>query len=131
MLTCDDVLSLVESFKLAENHYIGKLDNKKDKSIGVYNGDKLPNRVCLGGFKNNLYNVQRFTILVHWTKHPYDTEIIANILYEKLLLIENQTINDKYIYYINMLYNSSIDVSTDDNGIYERVIDIEIYSRKD
>lgn len=131
MLTCDDVLSLVESFNLAEHYYIGKLDNKKDKSIGIYNGDKLPNRVCLGGFENNLYNVQRFTILVHWTKHPHDTEIIANELYEKVSLINNQTINDKFIYYINMLYNSSIDVSTDANGIYERVIDIEIYSRKD
>lgn len=131
MLTCDDVLSLVESFKLAENYYIGKLNNKKDKSIGVYSGDKLPYYVALGGFENNLYNVQRFTILVHWTKHPHDTEIIANELYEKVSLINNQTINDKYIYYINMLYNQAIDVSTDDNGIYERVIDIEIYSRKD
>lgn len=131
MLTCDDVLSLVESFKLAENYYIGKLNNKKDKSIGVYSGDKLPNRVCLGGYENNLYNVQRFTILVHWTKHTHDTEIIANRLYGNLLLVENQTINDKFIYYINMLYNSPIDVFTDDNGIYERVIDIEIYSRKD
>lgn len=131
MLTCDDVLSLVESFNLAEHYYIGKLDNKKDKSIGIYNGDKLSNRVALGGFENNLYNVQRFTILVHWTNHPLDTEINANELYKKISLISNQNINDKYIYYINMLYNQAVDVSTDDKGIYERVIDIEIYSRKD
>ncbi|MGN1412459.1 MAG: minor capsid protein [Oscillospiraceae bacterium] len=131
MLTCDDVLSLVESFSLAEYYYIGKLDNKKDKSIGVYNGDKLPNRVCLGGYENNLYDVQRFTILIHWNSNPNDTEIIANTLYEKLSLINYKNINNKYIYYISMLYNQSIDVSTDDNGIYERVIDIEIYSRKD
>lgn len=131
MLTCDDVLSLVESFNLAEHYYIGKLDNKKDKSIGVYSGDKLPNRVALGGFGNNLYNVQRFTILIHWNSNPNDTEIIATQLYERLSLVARQTINNKYIYYINMLYNQSIDVSTDDNGVYERVIDIEIYSRKD
>ena len=131
MLTCDDVLSLIESFNLAEHYYIGKLDNKKDKSIGVYNGDKLPNRVCLGGYENNLYDVQRFTILIHWNSNPNDTEIIANTLYEKLSLINDKNINNKYIYYISMLYNQSIDVSTDDNGIYERVIDIEIYSRKD
>lgn len=131
MLTCDDVLSLVESFNLAENYYIGKLDNKKDKSLGVYNGDKLPNRVCLGGYENNLYDVQRFTILIHWNSNPNDTEIIANTLYEKLSLINDKNINNKYIYYISMLYNQSIDVSTDDNCIYERVIDIEIYSRKD
>lgn len=131
MLFCDDVLSLIESFNLANHYYIGKLDNKKDKSIGVYNGDKLPNRVCLGGYENNLYNVQRFTILIHWTTHPHDTEVIANILYEKLSQISNICINNKYIYYVSMLYNSSIDISTDDKGIYERVIDIEVYSRKD
>lgn len=131
MLFCDDVLSLVETFNMAEHYYIGKLDNKKDKSIGVYNGDKLPYHVSLGGFESNLYDVQRFTLLIHWTTHPHDTEVIANKLHEKLSSVTNININDKYIYYINMLYNQPIDVSTDDNGIYERVIDIEIYSRKD
>lgn len=131
MLFCNDILSLIEGFNLAEHYYIGKLDSKKDKSIGVYNGDRLPYHVSLGGFENNLYNMQRFTILVHWTSNPHDTEVIANILYEKISKVTNIYINTKYIYYVNMLYNSSIDVSTDDKGIYERVIDIEVYSRKD
>lgn len=131
MLFCDDILSLVESFNIAEHHYIGKLDNKKDKSIGVYNGDKLPYHVSLGGFENNLYDIQRFAILVHWTSNPHDTEVTANILYEKLSQVTNACINTKRIYYVSMLYNSSVDVSTDDKGIYERVIDIEVYSKKD
>ena len=131
MLFCDDILSLVESFNIAEHHYIGKLDNKKDKSIGVYNGDKLPYHASLGGFENNLYDIQRFAILVHWTSNPHDTEVTANILYEKLSQVTNACINTKRIYYVSMLYNSSVDVSTDDKGIYERVIDIEVYSRKD
>ena len=131
MLTCDDVLSLVESFNLAEHYYIGKLDNKKDKSIGVYNGDKLPYHVSLGGFESNLYDVQRFTVLIHWTTHPHDTEVSANKLHEKLSSVTNIHINDKYIYYINMLYNQPVYIFTDDKGVYEYVIDIEIYSRKD
>lgn len=131
MLFCDDILSLIESFNLATHYYIGKLDNKRNKSIGVYNGDKLANRVCLGGYENNLYNVQRFTILVHWTSNPHDTEVIANILHEKLSQVANTYIDNKYIYYVNMLYCQAIDVSTDDKGVYERVIDIEVYSRKD
>lgn len=132
MLYCDDVLCLLETIiSNAEHFYIGKLDNKKDKSIGVYSGDKLNSRICLGGIENNLYDVQRFTILVHWTKHPYETENIATMLHKKLSLVNNQNVNDKFIYYVNTLYNVPIDVYTDDNGVYERVIDIEIYSRKD
>ena len=68
---------------------------------------------------------------MHWTSNPHDTEVTANILYEKLSQVTNACINTKRIYYVSMLYNSSVDVSTDDKGIYERVIDIEVYSRKD
>lgn len=36
MITLANIRDFIKGFDFADNYYIGKLDNKKDKSIGVY-----------------------------------------------------------------------------------------------
>lgn len=112
----------------AENYYIGKLDNKKDKSIGVYQGkNNAPPRICLGGRQNSSYEVKQISILIHWNLNARETEEFSYKLYEELLNQNNVVINTHRIRLIKLTTNEPIDVGTDEKGIYERVIDIEFY----
>lgn len=112
----------------AENYYIGKLDNKKDKSIGVYQGkNNIPPRICLGGRENSSYEVKQISILIHWNLNAREAEEFSYKLYEELLNQNSVVINNHKIRLIKLTTNEPIDVGTDEKGIYERVIDIEFY----
>jgi hypothetical protein len=128
MLYLEDVRDFVASLgiTLDENVYMGKVDNKKDKSIGVYQlkQARAPT-ISLGN--TGTYKVKPISILVHWTKSARETEKVAYELYELLNKIQNVTINDTKIIYVQMLQEEPVDVDMDDSRIYERVIEIIIY----
>ena len=65
MLFLNDVKDWLKQFNLAEHYYMGKLDNKLDKSIGVYqlNANRTP-RKCIGGLES--YDIKPISILLHW-----------------------------------------------------------------
>ena len=56
-----------------------------------------------------------------------DTERQAYDLYRKISESRDVVINNIEIPYIEMLSSEPIDVGTDDKGIYERVIELNIY----
>ncbi|MFT4146426.1 MAG: minor capsid protein [Mobilitalea sp.] len=106
--------------------YLGKLDNKQDKSIGVYQLKKSREpTVSLGG--SGTYGVKPISLLVHWTKSARETEKAAYELYELLKKVQNITINDKKIIYIQMLQEEPVDVDMGESRVYERVIEVIIY----
>ena len=117
----------------AEHFYTGKLENKKNKSIGIYqlNNSKPPN-IALGGLKNTSYIRKSVSILIHWTNDSEETEKAGISLYQKLLNIKDVEINGIKVFYINLLVDEPKDVGTDNNNIYERVIQVEFfYERND
>lgn len=112
----------------ANNYYIGKLDNKKDKSIGIYQrNNSIQPRICIGGRQNASYEIKQVSVLIHWTLNARETEEFSYKLYEELLNQSNVVINTHAIKLIKLITNEPIDVGTDEKGIYERVIDIEFY----
>ena len=128
MLYLEDVRDFVSGLAVSadENVYTGKMDNKKEKSIGVYQlkQARAPT-VSLGG--SGTYKVKPVSLLVHWTKSVRETEKKAYELYEKLAAVRNVKINDKTIIYIQMLQEEPVDVDMDESKIYERVIEVLIY----
>lgn len=130
----EDIRDYIASLGIAEDEhtYMGKLDNKKDESIGVYHLKRTaPRKVPLGGLKNGSYNVKNISILIHWNKSPRDTERVALNLFYKLQETTNAEVNGKKIKFINLLTDEPQDVGTDDNGIYEMVIEAGfIYERQ-
>ncbi|SHK37970.1 hypothetical protein SAMN02745248_02405 [Hathewaya proteolytica DSM 3090] len=112
----------------ADNYYIGKLDNKKDKSIGVYQlKNTSPPRIALGGLENTTYEVKGISILIHWNTNARETEEFSYELYEEILKQNSVVINGHRINYIELLNNEPIDVGTDEKNIYERVIELKCY----
>ena len=117
---------------IADYFYVGKLDNKKDKSIGVYQLKRsVPaNNVAIGGKDCTKTFAKPVSILIHWNKNARETEMEAEDIYEKLFEARNFKINNYRVNFIELLAHEPIDVGTDANNVYERVIEAIFYYNK-
>lgn len=130
---CDYIVSLeiVDS----DHVYAGKLDDKKEQSIGCYNlkNNSKPH-IPIGGMENASYDVKSVSILIHWNRNQNQTEQVAQKLYDALMTTENTVVKNKEreckILFCKMLVPHPQDVGTDEKGIYESVIEVEIYTER-
>lgn len=129
MLTLANIRDWLKTLQIgAEHFYIGKLEDKKEKSLGVYDlKEDVPFMIPLGGLKNKSYESKRISILIHWTNDANETEIASQKLFEKLQNIKNIEISEHKILFAILLVPGPVDVGTDNSRIYERVIEIEFY----
>lgn len=112
----------------SENVYCGKLEVGKDKSIGVYNLKRAgPAKIAIGGIKNTSYRIKPVSILIHWNKSLRDTEKASYRLFDALMDTKNIKINGTAIKFTQMQCGEPIDVGTDDEGVYEMVIELDFY----
>lgn len=126
MILLADVKDWLKTVYEADHYYAGKLDNKKDKSIGVYQRSSYaPKRYAVGGYKK--YDTKSISILVHWNNNSKETEQAAAELFEILETQKQFMIKDTKVDFLSMQVPEPVDVGTDDKGIYERVIWFDIY----
>ena len=134
MLTLNDIRGYIAGLGIADgkNVYIGKLNNKKDRSIGVYRRQGSgPPVMALGGYDYSSYDIRRISLLIHWDKDVRTSEQAAYGLYEKLKNVSSLSIGDTPINCIILQVPEPVDVGTDDNGVYEYVIWLDfVYQRK-
>ncbi len=132
MITLSNIRDWLKSYSNAEHFYVGKIDNKQNKSIGVYSLKRSGSPVTAIGTEST-YDILGVSLLIHWNNNASETEIEARQLYETLRTIKNISINNTLIYMIELLVPEPIDVGTDEHGgIYERVIELKFYyERKD
>lgn len=118
-----DVRDYIASLGLAELVYMGKMPDKKDKSVGVYNSKHQHTyQTAIGGPDLESYGTKYVTLLVHWNQSPRETERAAASLFDVLKRAREITVNEKKIKFILPLYDLQ-DVGTDDAGVYEMVIE--------
>lgn len=128
MITLAQVRDWLKTFDIAEHYYIGKLDNKLDKSIGVYSLKRSsPPTIALGGLRNTTYDIKSISVLIHWNKNADETEKAAYQLFDKLLKLTSFQIGDTFVYYLKLNVPETVDVATDEKGVYERVIEFDLY----
>lgn len=127
MLLLSDIRDYLKTLGAAENYYIGKLDNKKEKSIGVYQRQQSGYKTAIGGLQNKKYDVKSVSILIHWNKNARETEEHALLLYQKLENVRQVTMGNTLVYYAMPRVTEPVDVGTDDAGVYERVIWLDLY----
>ena len=134
MLTLNDIRGYIAGLGIADdkNVYIGKLNNKKEHSIGVYHWQGSgPPVTALGGYDHSSYDIRRISLLIHWDKDVRTSEQAAYGLYEKLKNVSSLSIGDTPINCIILQVPEPVDVGTDDNGVYEYVIWLDfVYQRK-
>lgn len=126
MVLLRDIRDLVSTLGIAndENCYSGKMDSKPDKTIGVYNMKSQRQVVIpIGGIENKSYGTKAISFLVHWNKSPSQSETAAINLYTALQGYKQKQINGHKIKFIQMIHEEPVSVDTDDNGVFEYVIE--------
>ena len=77
MLSLNDIRGYIAGLGIAEDNrvFIGKLDNKKEKSIGIYNrkGEGALT-FPLGGRDYASYDTKRVSLLIHWSRNVLESE---------------------------------------------------------
>ena len=132
MITLAEVRDWIKTFNAANNYYIGKLDNKQENSIGIYQRKTIDGpRVAIGGRSLASYDVKSISILIHWNKNANETEKRAQYLYNRLFEAESVVIGETPIKMIVLLKNEPVDVGTDDNNVYERIIELDLYYERE
>lgn len=135
MLTLMDIRKYISNLGIATDDkvYIGKLDNKKQEAIGVYNRKGSgPPQIALGGLDCTSYGIRPVSLLVHWNKNVSDSEKAAYSLYETLLNEKSGFMaGNTEVRFLILQVAEPVDVGTDENGVYEYVIWLDfVYQRK-
>lgn len=132
MMTLAEIRDWLKTLSVAENYYIGRLDNKKERSLGVYNLSRRTSPVmAVGGVSCSSYNVKGISLLLHWNTNARETETAAHYLWNRLFGAAHIDVpSGSHIHYIQPLVPEPIAVGTDDGGVYEYVIEILIYYRR-
>ena len=126
MIYLSDIRDFLKTVFKAEHYYIGKLDNKQDKSLGVYSLKQSGAPVSAIGDEST-YNTISVSLLLHWNNNANETERQARNLFETLYSVKDVEINKHTIYIIELLTPEVVDVGTDDKGVYEQVIEVKFY----
>ena len=113
--------------KDCDKWYIGKMDENQEKAIAIYTNRR--NLAKISNFKNlQSYGILPITLLLRWTKNYNTAETKANDIYE-LLDCSSFFIN-YYRCNINCLYDGTIDLGSDENGVYKFSIELNLLYRK-
>ena len=118
--------SFKSDFKWSDGISIGKIDNNTEKAICFYNSKRnLSYQSVIGGKENKTTYIKPISILLRYTKNQNDAEIKAQEVYEffegRTFFIENKRI-------FTQMYNEEpMNLGTDDNGVYEYSIEINLY----
>ncbi len=104
----------------------GNIDKNKEKAICFYNSKRvLAYDGRIGGKANKSTNIKPITILLRYTKNQKDAEIMAQKLFdfynERSFFIDNKRVD------VHMLYDDPIYLGTDDNGVFEYSLELDLY----
>lgn len=112
----------LKTLGLADYYYVGKIENSKLKVLGLYSD--LSNRVEAVG-KESSYEIAGFRLLIHWNRNAVETEAQASLVYESIRYISDTEMTDVYVAFIDA--DKPVFLGTDDNNVYEYVINGRIY----
>ncbi len=118
----------LKTLGVAEHYYIGKIDNFKEKTVGLYSMPFAERVEAFG--KQSSYDVAGVRILVHWNKSMSETEAAARRLYSAIRYIQDVQMSDKYVFYVDLSIGEPQFLGSDENGVYEYHIMGFIYYRR-
>ena len=118
----------LKTLNVAENYYIGKIENSKEYTVGVYADASTPRVEAVG--KGSSYGTFGIRLLVHWNKNANETEQSARSLFSEIRYIQDLDMGDIHVQYLDLDYDEPIFIGTDANGVYEYVITGTIYYKK-
>lgn len=124
-----DIRDYIETLGLADIVYSSKMPvDGTPKMIGIYNSKHpYPYKPAIGARVS--YGILHVTILIHWTRDPDETEEKTKEVFKALTQTREAEVNGEVIKFILPEYEP-VDVGTDPNGMFERVIEAAIYYKE-
>lgn len=131
MIGLADVRDWLESLDAIDATWtIGRFEEDKQQRACVYQREAYgPAQVALS--KATRTYVKSVSVLVHWNMNHRETEEAAQALYDALTLNPRGTIGEATASYIDLQLPEPVDLGSDDRGIFERVIWLDIYYEED
>lgn len=126
MMTLAEVRDWLKTQVDCPQWYIGKIDGSKDQCIGVYSIPTGPPNIAIGGLENTSYASKSISILIHWGKNADKAEKKAQEVYSAFFG-KSGVIGGKRVISFDLRTAEPVGVGTDDEGIYEYVIEATIY----
>jgi hypothetical protein len=124
-----DLLKLNNNLEI-NRYFCGKIDNKYEKSICVYDlKDASRRNIAISGEEMTTGN-KKFSILIRWNKNYLETSEASENIYNYLTTLNHLSYNNIDINYVELLDDAPIDLHCGDDGIYERLIDLKIYYKE-
>ena len=122
----DFIAGLLTNIVDDEHVYSGIMEDKQEMSVGVYNQKRgTPKLTAVGA--NPSYSRKAVSVLVHWNKSPKQTERAAAAVYAAIESAGRTKTGTNTILFVKMTTEEAVDVGTDDNGVFEMVIEFDIY----
>lgn len=126
-----DIRDWLKSKIEANNYFIAKLGTVEEKSIVVYARDGNPPNIAVGGLHCTGYAVKAIKILVHATENADMSERYAKEVYNAFAEHKQIKIAGLNIVDFKMEMMEPIHLGTDDNNIFEFIINVDIiYERR-
>lgn len=128
-MTIDDVMQWLKSLGVPEGvggWTMARLDASNERRLGVYqrpsyDGMQVP-------FDGSTLTVTKLVeVLVHWTRNAHETELAAQALYDAVRAARRPTIGGERVAYVDLRMPEPADLGADDNGIFERMLWLDIY----
>lgn len=116
--------------QIQANWKIGIYDSSKQKTICVRNLTSNRSKLAIGGLANTNTAVKGVSIVIHWTKNPDEAECIAQEVHE-LFYGKQPIISGYQTVLCEMRSDEPISVGTDEQGVYEYVIEVWITYMRD
>lgn len=125
MMTLAEIRDWLKTQVTCPQWYIGKIDSKKEQCIGVYSVPGGSPVLAVGGLENTSYTTKTVSILVHWGNNANVAELKAQEVYAALFG-RAAVIGGRRVISFQMRTPEPVGVGTDDEGIYEYVIEVTI-----
>ena len=119
-------LEFIKTLPIGAKRYFFATLGEGENAVAVYE-KPTANETALGGEKTTKTRSKSLSILIHWSRRADETRNAALKLYNLLKDVHNVTFADVRIAFVKLNNNEPIDVGTDKEGIFERIIDCKIY----
>lgn len=129
MVSLADIRDYLKSLDVIDATWtIGRYEAEKLQRVCVYQRpDYTAANIALGGKETTKTQEKHVQVLVHWNKNHKETEQAALSLYEAVQFNPRPIIGGAQVSYLDLQLLEPVDLGSDDNGIFERVLWLNIY----
>ena len=107
---------------------IGRFESDQMQRACVYQrSDYSGATVSIGGRDSTKTLEKHVQVLIHWNRNHRETEEAAQALYDALRFNPRGTIGEDTASYIDLKLPEPVDLGSDETGIFERVLWLDIY----